>query len=633
LGVGKTELALQLSGKYLHHERYARVVYHVANMRLGRELETRARELYRRLGFDVPVQLYLGNDQPDPDAPEFNMCRINEEMREVLKAYGTMSVLCGSHKRGFCPHFRECGRNRIQVIQHGLLIIAGPEGLIRAAPAGLKRRGQPVADIIIVDEPRPLDWIDSTTCEIDAKKLRPFSESDTAGGNAVAAVKGALTALEDLVEGLPAGPLKREEVIRLSWLRDWGEIRRTVFSLMVDPSHHVGPATPAAERADMLKEIGKHNARVMGVVRLTHVIEAAASAMWTVVGSENVLHPDGRKSVRITWHDFAGLIEVNYDDTLRLRWRGVIAKDWRHSPLLLLDASADIWVLQQWWHDLTVIAEGRVAEPDCVWRLQTWDSELPFSTWVPKDKEPPAADNQDKSARNERSRWGNAQQVMHLLEVLCHESCGKGRDGIDVVAIMPKRLEGGCQPPVRKAGRHAGRAGHRALQRHSWGQPLSPRAMPGHDFPAYADASRPGGNRLDVDRCSRQLCRGPEGNLHRRSIRTARRNRAYRDRSHDAASRPDGAACDPPAGRCGTAAGTRPRPYYPADSRQSSRHPGPVFPTTPVRGERAPNDEGNLRRRASGTAFGRERRHAGAELSRGDGVPGRRDADHPRGDG
>jgi hypothetical protein len=40
LAVGKTELALQLAGNYLHHERTARVVYHVPNMGLGHELET-----------------------------------------------------------------------------------------------------------------------------------------------------------------------------------------------------------------------------------------------------------------------------------------------------------------------------------------------------------------------------------------------------------------------------------------------------------------------------------------------------------------------------------------------------------------------------------------------------------------
>jgi hypothetical protein len=452
LAVGKTELALQLAGNYLHHERTARVVYHVPNMGLGHELETRARDLYRRLGFHVPVQLYLGNDQPDPDAPEFAMCRINDEMNAVLKAYGTMSTLCGSHKRGFCPHYRECGRNRIRVIQHGLLIIAGPEGLIRAAPAKLKRRAQPVADIIIADEPRPIDWVDGTTYEIDTKALRPFSENDTAAGHAVAAVKEALAALEELVEELPAGAVKREGIIRISWLRDWDEIRRTVFSLMVDPSHHVGPATPRAERTDMLKEIGKHNARVMGVVRLTQVIEAAASAMWTVINSENVQHPDGHKSIRVTFPDYAGLLEVNYDDALRLRWRGLISKDWDHSPLLLLDASADLWVLQQWWHDLEVVVEGRAAEPDCVRRIQVWDSELAYNTWVPKGKEPPAADDQDKSARNERSRWAKAQQVLHLLELLCHRFRGQGRGDIDVVAIMPKRLEEAVQYLFKQQG-------------------------------------------------------------------------------------------------------------------------------------------------------------------------------------
>ena len=66
----------------------------------------------RRSRAGVEVAVYRGVDQPDPDAPmgaPRKMCRRADDAREVREAGGEQSDLCGSAKKGFCPHHPDAG--------------------------------------------------------------------------------------------------------------------------------------------------------------------------------------------------------------------------------------------------------------------------------------------------------------------------------------------------------------------------------------------------------------------------------------------------------------------------------------------------------------------------------------------
>jgi hypothetical protein len=440
LGLGKTEQVLLMIGDILRRYPHLRGVYVVPSHRLGEDILAR----FQTLCPDIPCQLYLGNGRPDPDHPDRSMCWRIDEMELLLRAHGTMGTLCKS-----CPFRGQCGRTRIAVNETGLVILAGPATLIKAAPAGFKRLGQRPADFIVVDELAPSDWLEAENHEIDATPLRPFPGTDPAKlielKEAAAEVANAMRALEAVIDDLPPGRVTRECAVRIEWLRDWGVVRRQALKLKAEPRRHLSPSMSKTERMDMLEELAKHNRRVMQIRRLTLTVEQAAEAMWTVVSSENVQHPDGHKSVRVTWHEHSGLLKVNEDGSIRLRWRGRIANDWRRTPLLLLDGTPDTWTLQRWFPDLRVIAEARVAEPDCVFRLQCWDDEFTYSSTVPREEEPPPEKDQRKYARNEHSRWNRARQIARLLEVMCRECEGQGRDGIDVLAIVPEQLEEALQ--------------------------------------------------------------------------------------------------------------------------------------------------------------------------------------------
>jgi hypothetical protein len=427
LGLGKTEQVLLMIGDILRRYPHLRGVYVVPSHRLGEDILARVQNLCP----DIPSQVYLGNNRPDPDHPDRSMCWRIDEMELLLRAHGTMGTLCKS-----CPFRGQCGRTRIAVNETGLVILAGPATPIKAAPAGFKRPDQRPADFIVVDELTPFDWLEAEDHDIDVTPLRPFpgTDPDKLAGlrEAAVAVADAMLALEAVIDDLPPGRVTREDAVRVGWLRDWGEIRRQALRLKAEPRRHLSPDMSKAGRKEMLEELIKHNGRIMQIRRLTLTIEQATEAMWNWATCE------GR---RFTWHKFAGLLRINEDGSLRLRRRGRIANDWRYTPLLLLDGTPDTWILQRWFPDLTVLAAARVAEPDCVFRLQVFDDEFTYASTVPREKEPPPATDQRKYARNEHARWNRARQIARLLEVMCRECEGQGAAGIDVLAVVPEQLE------------------------------------------------------------------------------------------------------------------------------------------------------------------------------------------------
>lgn len=473
LGIGKSRAALQAIGEYLAEPTPfrrvpRRVVYVVPDHPLAVDLAARFRAMFP----DVPCQIHLGIERPDPDAPGFDdpavpdddkipMCRRLADVLEVLAAGGAITALCGSKARGFCPHHPRhpdatletvCGRQKASTIKGGLVFLAGPAALTQAPPGGFRRSVEvevegekkriflPPADIVVADEPRMLSMLGGCADRpYDAalpaltKPLRRFPGEAATGDDEVNAadVADALYHLVCEVSALPYGPLRADAIRRLAKARDWSRIRRSALTFKADPENHVRPDTPAGTLYATLKKLRDHNGRLFLIARLTRVLAGAAEALDD--------HPDDAASGRVE------LVVKEIEDVevpaLRLRWVEPIADAWAGTPTLLLDGTADPEMARQWFPRLAVIADAQAATPACVTRTQTFDDAFAYVSWAPREAEPPGREDISYEARRERTAHANVARLARLLTVRCAQYRGQGRDGIDVLAVVPMRTE------------------------------------------------------------------------------------------------------------------------------------------------------------------------------------------------
>jgi hypothetical protein len=473
LGIGKTEVTLSEVGKYLSEPtpdrpRPRRCVFISPDHALAEDIASRFRTMFR----NVPCQVYLGAERPDPAAPGFDdptipvekktpMCRRLADALEIIVAGGSISTLCGSERRGFCPHHPDypgatpetiCGRQKATVIKSGLLILAGPEALSQAPPnsfrrhvnvettSGEKRRAHlPPADVLVADEPRLLSNLggvgekpyDVTTVELNAPLRRFTGDPARADDVNAACCQHAFANFTRILTGLPIGPITVQTIRRLVAAHDWSVVPKSVLSFKADPDAFIKPAMTGKRLHDIVKKLKAHNGRLFRLARLAHVLLDAAAVLKG--------HPDDAESGLIERLDVTlGGVEM---PAARLRWIKPVAKQWRGIPTLLLDGTANVETANLWFPALQVIAQATAATPDCVTRTQVYDSAFPYLNWVPKEKEPPAADDMSRAARRQRTCWNNIGRLARLLVVRCAQYRGQGRDGIDVLAAMPLRTE------------------------------------------------------------------------------------------------------------------------------------------------------------------------------------------------
>lgn len=479
LGVGKTAVTLGGVGAFLAQptpgrQAPRRAVYNIPDHALAEDVAKRFAAMFP----NVPCQVHRGIERADPDAPGFAdpsvpadrkipMCRRLADAKAVIDAGGNITTLCGSRARGYCPHHPKnpaarprdvCGRQRARTIKAGMLFLAGPTALTQAPPESFRRTIEvkvksddwhggaeekrkrltlPTADILIADEPKFLGMLGGCAdrpYDISLDRLtapvRRFPGDEETGDDAAnaATVVDTLTRFKETAETLPPGPPTAGDLRHIVGLADWGVVRRSALAFKADPERFIKPSTPAKELHETLGRLRAHNGRLFRIARMAHALEDATAALHG--------RPDDAES---------GRIELVDDDeggrALRLRWLEPVAEAWRGTPTLLLDGTPDIEIARKWFPNLQVIADARAATPTCVERVQVHDRAFSYLAWSPRGAEPPPDDDQSPAGRRERTAWNNVARLGRLLSVRCARYRGQGRDGVDVLAVMPKRTE------------------------------------------------------------------------------------------------------------------------------------------------------------------------------------------------
>ena len=470
---GKTEVALQQAARVLAVKEprgtpKRRIAYIAPDHNLGDEVAAR----FRALAPGIPCHVHYGASWPDPTHPDFSnpaisaadkvkMCRRSEMLADTRKAGGSISTLCGSEKRGFCPHHPDhpdaatngvCGRMKAAVPKSGIVVLSGPDALTEAPPGMartisvqvetadetgaiiLKRQRTSIdpADLAIIDEPKPLTWL-ANSKEVSPERLitplQRFEGDDPRPGDDAAShdVSAALIALADEIADLKPGKLPAGVVRRIAAIADWRTIKKAALRFKPIPENHVRPNMPAAEIAKVLGKLKVHAAPVFSISRLCDTIEAACDALTPF--------PDDALSGLISVEPF----EEKRGQTLLLRGRKALAEAWGGMPTLLLDGTADTDLLRRWFPRLSVIADVQLPTPQAVTRRQIWNSPFGYTGWVPEDPVPPTPD----ATLTERAgtAWNNVRWLMRLLAVRATQYRGQGQDEIDVLAIVPLGTE------------------------------------------------------------------------------------------------------------------------------------------------------------------------------------------------
>jgi hypothetical protein len=441
VGVGKTRATLLSGGGYLRTPTPGRIVprrivYNVRDHALGPDI-------IRRFGdAGVPAQLYLGLGQTDPDFPKYTVCRQLDKANKLIEAGGNLKTLCKGcpfrAREGHKADESVCAHHRIPVIEHGLVVLAGPGALVQDPPGGFRRAVKvngkevrlPPADILIIDEPAPTKWTGGLgrapyDVVIDPTPI-PLFDTDTICAEATE-IADAMVALRELVEQLPIGPMKRDDVRRVADLRDWGTLVILAKELRAQAEKHITPDMSDEAFDEVVERLKEHNDKVFRVRRLMRVIadadEALSCSDAPLSGSIDVVEVEAAGSKL---------------RALRLRWREHVNDAWADTATLFLDATTTSQTLQPWFDSpVKLIADAKATEPGCVRRVQARDCEFPYDSWVPKGAQPPRDDDKSAEATAERTRWNNVRRFLRMLVVLCDRYRDEGRDGYDVLAAMP----------------------------------------------------------------------------------------------------------------------------------------------------------------------------------------------------
>jgi hypothetical protein len=94
----------------------------------------------------VIAAVWLGESQPDPDAPGETVCRRPDAVKAIREAGGRRSDLCGSPEKGTCQFYKRC-RYRQQEAQRPLVWVF-PHALLDYPPPAAIRD----VDVLIIDE-------------------------------------------------------------------------------------------------------------------------------------------------------------------------------------------------------------------------------------------------------------------------------------------------------------------------------------------------------------------------------------------------------------------------------------------------------------------------------------------------
>jgi hypothetical protein len=444
VGSGKTRLYIQQIKDVLARDPSAVVVVSVPDHELAREV---ARRLQSDLGSGFPVDIWRGMDRPDPDAPAGvlrKMCQRSGDADAVLAAGGSMKDLCGSPKRGFCPHHPKAGGD-CGYIRQGERAKSGivkcwvttHAMLGRSAPEPLRRfiRGQagvdvavPAADFLVIDESFWRSMIGETTVSVDM--LDPSLWRTVPDDPKTLAPAGFADGLVSKVLGLLAGEIaaagsggRIDRAALTAVGLSTGECREAGAYLLRCKEKLPGDALPTAPGGgvkNLLRKVAANNRRTMRVHRMLNV---AAEVLDGRLGSAALKVRD-TKSGR----------------DLVLTWRHEISDDWLCAKygVIHADATMSEELVRVWLSRLVVPPWKPVAAPH-QHVTQVRDRAFGYSSVIAGGKpglhDPRATEIWETAAKN-------AGRVMRVIKTLAAQYNGQGASGgWDVLVVLPKALE------------------------------------------------------------------------------------------------------------------------------------------------------------------------------------------------
>lgn len=427
VGVGKTDHVIGLTNDKLAADPNAAAAMFVPDHVMGAELAGRCRPAMP----GISVEIYRGTIQPDPVTPQQQMCLRSKDVADAQKAGGAEGDVCGSKKRGLCPHSGACGRHRQMAAIKNARIVIFPHSMLGRPAPGFA----PKPDLVFIDEAFHGALLGGPTrVALDALDPQSLPSIPDAGGVAglddrdtrrVVGLLYGLVARTAPHERLPKGVLS---AVGLSA----AQLRRArVCLLRAKHDLPIGllPTAPVGSVGGLLGPLAVENERILRVAKL---LEVAADIL------------DGRLGS-------AGL-RVDSGGNVVVRWRDDIHPDWLEAKygVLHADATMQVDIVRVFLPRLTLAPAPPIAAPH-MRVTQVADDFCGVSSLVA----PVSASVHGRSAAANKMR-----DVQRFVDALAGDYQGQGAPGgPDVLTVSPKKIEAELVPhlPANAATLHYGK--------------------------------------------------------------------------------------------------------------------------------------------------------------------------------
>ena len=436
VGTGKTKTMIEAVRRVLVDPEAACAVF-VPDHRLAEEFEARLRD---ELGPSVPVGIWRGLNQPDPNAPAgagWQMCRRSADVALVSEAGGRVSDVCGSRRRGFCPHHTAVGgacgyiaqgqaRNRVWVMPHAMLSKAAPDAMRRFMKDSAGNKAElPPADLVVIDESfwrallagtgaRPFTINPSNlSAPVLANVPDHRGEIPDYQSKRLARVLGALA---NLIASTALGAAVDRSALSGAGFcaSDLKDARVLAFRCKVPLPAGTIPGGAAGTVANVLGASARDNRVVMGVARLLEVAGGIAEGRLGPAALRVGMNRAGARSII-------------------LRWRDDIHDHWLSAPcgIIHADATMEESIVRRWLPHLSV-PPIPAATPPHMRVIQVDDRVLGYTAVL---------ESSNPSPRGKHAARENAQRVRRVIDELSVRYAGRGGGGPDVLVILPAKLE------------------------------------------------------------------------------------------------------------------------------------------------------------------------------------------------
>ncbi len=480
VGAGKTHAivskAIEAISKNPHFRVLIRMPNHKMADQLRDDLETALIQMERNPSADVHV--WRGTEAPDP-RPDLDKvredqkaCAMPERLREVRKAGGSQSAACkdcpfkptaGSSEKLSCYYQQQTS----QVITAQIVIVAGdvslgnlPKSILRRELTTEERYAgrieNPDFDLIILDETKPADLVSGA----DGNSYAPVSSlradlvalyAEAESGAVVDTDKlpfdagdyyKKLDKLAGVLEGAKDGDGVSVETLKSQWIykQDLEHLRSFAWKhKAVVSSDMLAFLSDQRLSDELLRRAEAINGPVRDIVKILNAL---------IQGFEDA-EKHKHFNVPIPQVELASRkVGKEFELCAVTRTRMTLAKQVRNTPVLIMDATADGQMLQQWFPNLDLAADVQVEDGEGVRRLQLIDKRMSYTQLVaPKwdDDNPEPTVEEVKAWRSKyvtgRRKPANNDEEAEYKRLKCMERTITARNNVARVAALYELLE------------------------------------------------------------------------------------------------------------------------------------------------------------------------------------------------